>query len=74
MQLDPGRAVEVSGSVGACTGAAAHASTRSTSLPLAAGSTATVTVPAAVTLGASAASGCQGATFTIPVTLSGGTS
>ena len=73
VQLDPNRDVEVSGSVGACT-APPLTVDASTSLSLAAHSTATVTVPDAVTLGDSAASGCQGATFTIPVTLSGGTS
>lgn len=73
VQLDGTRAVTASGATGACVlpplGVAA-----STSLTLAPGSTTTVTVPAAVTLGASAASGCQGAAFTIPVTLSGRTS
>lgn len=73
VQLDPHRAVQVSGSVGACVAPPLTVDV-TTSLSLAAESTATVTLPDAVTLGASAASGCQGATFTIPVTLSGGTS
>ncbi len=73
VQLDPERDVEVSGGVGACV-APPLTVDATTSLALPAGSTTTVTVPAAVTLDASAASGCQGAAFTIPVTLSGGTS
>jgi hypothetical protein len=73
VELDPDRPVGVTGGVGACV-APPLTVDASTSLTLAAGSTTTLTVPAAVSLGASASSGCQGATFTIPVILSGGTS
>jgi hypothetical protein len=73
VELDPDRAVGVTGSVGACV-APPLTVDATTNLQLPAGSTTTVTVPVAVTLGASAASGCQGAAFTIPVTLSGGSS
>ena len=72
VRLDATRAVTATGSAGVCTAPPVTVAA-TTSVTLAAGSTTTVTVPAAVTLGASASSGCQGATFTIPVTLSGST-
>ena len=73
VQRDPGRAVVVTGNVGACVAPPLTVSA-TTSLTLAPGSTTTVTMPDAVTLDTSVASGCQGATFTVPVTLSGSTS
>jgi hypothetical protein len=72
VQLDASRAVTATGSVGTCTAPPVTVAA-STSLTLAPGSTTTVTVPGAVVLGPSAPSGCQGATLTIPVILSGST-
>lgn len=68
--LDSSRTVTVAGAVGPCT-APPLAVSATLDQPLAAGATTTVTLPSAVTLGASAASGCQGASFTVPVTLVG---
>jgi hypothetical protein len=73
VSLDGTRSVGTTGSVGACT-APPLAVSATTSLTVPAGATQTFTVPSAVTLGSGAASGCQGAVFTIPVTLSGRTS
>lgn len=73
IQLDGTRSVGVSGAVGTCTAPPVGVDA-TTNLPLAAGATATFEVAGATTLGSSAASGCQGATFTIPVVLTGRTS
>ncbi len=73
VQLDTTRSVTASGATGSCTSPPLSVAA-ATSVTLGPGATTTVTVPTAVSLGASAASGCQGATFTIPVTLSGRTS
>jgi hypothetical protein len=72
VQLDGSRAVGVSGAQGGCATPPLTVNA-TTNLTLAGGSTTTVTVPAAITLGSTAASGCQGATFTVPVLLTGRT-
>ena len=73
VQLDTSRSVTVSGEAGTCTAPPLTVSA-TPSLVLAGGATTTFTVPNAVTLGSAAANGCQGATFTLPVTLTGRTS
>jgi hypothetical protein len=70
--LDPGRTVGVSGASGTCTTVPVGVSAVDLSTTLAAGaSDVPLTVPGALTLGSSAPSGCQGATFTVPVVLTG---
>jgi hypothetical protein len=70
VQLDASRPVTVTGGAGACVDPPVTVFAV-TSTTLAADSTTTITVPAAVTLGTTAPSGCQGATFVVPVSLSG---
>jgi hypothetical protein len=72
--LDGSRSIGVSGAVGACVNPPLTVTTpvgwSGLTVP-AGGTTGATTIPGAVSLGAAASSGCQGATFTIPVTLTG---
>lgn len=70
VQLDGTRTVAVAGAAGSCTAPPISVSA-TTSISLPGGGTTTVTVPAAVSLGAAAPTGCQGASFGIPVVLTG---
>jgi hypothetical protein len=73
--LDSGRAIGVDSSHAAgCTNPAISVTTPSgwTGIAVAQhSSSGAVSIPAAVSMGTAASSGCQGATFTIPVTLTG---
>lgn len=73
--LDPSRPVTVSGASGTCSAPPVSVSATGLSLSVPANASGTVlTVPGALTLGSSTDSGCQGATFTVPVVLTGRTS
>jgi len=72
--LDTARPVVVTGGSGTCTAPPVAVSATALSINLAANaSNVSLTVPGALTLGASTPSGCQGATFTVPVVLNGQT-
>ncbi|KQU65429.1 hypothetical protein [Phycicoccus sp. Root101] len=74
VSLDTTRQVTVTGASGTCVAPPVSVSATGLAIPLPANaSNASVSVPAALTLGATTASGCQGATFTVPVVLSGRT-
>jgi hypothetical protein len=72
--LDNSRTIGVSGAKGTCVNPPLTVTTpvgwSGLTVP-AGGSTGATTIPGAVALGVGASSGCQGATFTIPVTLTG---
>lgn len=73
--LDPTRPVTVTGASGPCTAPPVLVSATGLSISLAAkASNVSVTVPSAMTFGTTMASGCQGATFSVPVVLTGQTS
>ncbi|MFL6136287.1 MAG: hypothetical protein ACJ74O_00590 [Frankiaceae bacterium] len=72
--LDSSRSIVVSGAKGTCTSPPLTVTTPVGWAGLvvpAGGTTGATTIAGAVSLGAGASSGCQGATFTIPVTLAG---
>jgi hypothetical protein len=73
LSLDGSRSISASGGIGTCANAALSVSASGwagVTIP-ANGNSGTITVAGAVSMGAGADNGCQGATFTIPVTLSG---
>lgn len=72
--LDSTRPVTVTGASGTCATPPVAVSATGLSIALAANaSDVAISVPSALTLGAATASGCQGATFTVPVVLTGQT-
>ena len=71
--LDGSRSITSTGAIGTCANPALSVSSSGWSgvtVP-ANGTSGTITIPGAVAMGAGADNGCQGATFTIPVTLTG---
>ncbi|WP_406829449.1 hypothetical protein ABEG17_10610 [Pedococcus sp. KACC 23699] len=75
VSLDGSRSVLVNGASGTCTAPPVAVSATGRSITLAANaSNVSITVPGAMTFGTTMASGCQGATFTVPVVLTGQTS
>jgi hypothetical protein len=74
LALDASRSIGVTGAKGTCTNPPLSVTTPAgwTGLTVpAGGTTGATTIAGAVSLGVAASSGCQGATFTIPVTLTG---
>lgn len=68
--------ITATGALGTCTSPAVTLTTPTAGLPatIAPGATATITLTGAITMGTAAQSGCQGATFDVPVLLTGKTS
>jgi hypothetical protein len=71
LSQDTGRSVTVSGALGTCSGTVITVATVSNLAITVNASAVDTTVPAVVSIAANAPSTCQGATFRIPVTLTG---
>ena len=69
LALAPGGAVTASGGVGTCATTGITFTAQQPGVTLAAGAGTTLTLPGAVAMSTASETGCQGATFTVPITV-----